>query len=114
LRDAFKNFRKGYKRAAEGTSQESVAFKRMRLELGSEDESEMSQEEYEEAVKALKDEFKKSGKHKGSSSTVKHLLDKMRRLRLVWVQDERPLVAEVIKRFPHLKLNRWVCCYYNK
>ena len=73
----------------------------------------MSQEEYDEAIETLQDEFKKkSGKHKGSSSTVKHLLDKTRRLRLVWVQDERPLVTEVIKRFPHLKLNRWVCCYY--
>lgn len=89
LKKCIQEFQKGLQKSSrQDISRISPTIKRIRLELGSEDESEMSQKKYEEAVKTLQDEYKKSGKHKNSSSSVKHLLDKTRRLRLKWVQDE--------------------------
>lgn len=87
----------------------------MKLQLDIEDESEISEEEYEEAVKKMQEEYKSKsgkGKQKSSNSTVKHLMDKTRWRRLKWLQDEHPMVSEVLNKFPYLKVNRWVCQYF--
>ena len=113
LRNAFKNFRRNYKkRTTQESSMELLPpSKRMKLQLNIEDELDISEEEYEEAVKQMQQEYKKKsakGKQGRSNSTVKHLMNKTRFQRLKWIQDEHPLVSEVLKKFPFLKANRWV------
>lgn len=93
---------------------ESPPPKRMKLQLDINDELEIDEEEYEEALKQMQEEYKSrsvKGKEGRSSSTIKHLMGKTRLQRLKWIQDERPLVSEVLKKFPFLKTNRWVCLF---
>ena len=114
LRNTFKNFRRNYKKRTtqESSMESSPPSKRMKLQLDIDDELEIDEEEYEEAIKQMQEEYRNKstkGKQGRSSSTIKHLMGKTRLLRLKWIQDERPLVSEILKKFPFLKANRWVC-----
>ena len=90
----------------------SPPSKRMKLQLDIDDELEIDEEEYEEAIKQMQEEYRNKSA-KGKQGTIKHLMGKTRLLRLKWIQDERPLVSEILKKFPFLKANRWVCFLYN-
>ena len=116
LRNAFKNFRRNYKKQAmqEASIESSPPSKRMKLQLDINDDLEIDEEEYEEVIKQMQEEYKRKsakGKQGRSSSTVKHLMGKTRLRRLKWIQDECPLVSEVLKKFPFLKANRWVSLF---
>lgn len=85
---------------------QSPPSKRMKLQLDVEDELEICEEEYEEAIKKMEEEYKSKsskGKQGRSNSMVKHLMEKTRLERLKWIQDEHLLVSEVLHKFPFLK-----------
>ena len=68
LRNSFKNFR----RRGVDSQKGGPSSKRIRLRV--DDDCEISDEEYEEAVLKLKEELKKGKKKKVNHSTVKHLM----------------------------------------
>ena len=50
------------------------------------------------------------GKHKksGNHKEVKHLMELTKLRRHKWIREERPLVFDVVKKFPCLATNKWV------
>ena len=102
LRNSFKNFR----RKGSDCQNEEPPSKRMKFHL--EDAPEISEEEYEEAIQNLKAELKKGGKRVGKHSTVKHLMELTRAKRCHWIQQDRPLISEVVDKFPCLAFSKWV------
>ena len=48
------------------------------------------------------------GKKGSQHSVVKHLMEKTKIRRHQWIPEERPLVSEVVEKFPHLTSSRWV------
>jgi len=69
---------------------------------------EISEEEYEEAIQNLKEELKKGGKRMGKHSTVKHPMGITRMRRCQWIQQDHPLISEVMEKFPCLAYSKWV------
>lgn len=39
-------------------------------------------------------------------------MEKTQVYRQLWIQNERPLVSEIIEQFPHLQSSKWVSNYY--
>lgn len=75
--------------------------------------SDIDEEVYEEAIRDLKLEMKKGGKNKvtGKHSTIRHIMQATRKKRCQWIQESRPLIAEVIEKFPYLAFSKWVRIY---
>lgn len=44
----------------------------------------------------------------GKHSTVKHLMELTRVKRCQWIQQDRPLISEVVEKFPCLAFSKWV------
>lgn len=109
MRCAFKNFRKSYKSTedAEETFAEPQAKRQKFL---TEEESPIDDDEYEEAVEHLQQEFKNKSKGKKGKGFgfVKELMTKTRFRRHQWVSSDRPLISEVLEKFPYLSSSRWV------
>ena len=105
LRNSFKNFRKKSKGLSKVREPPS---KQRKLDL--EDESDIDDELYEEALCDLKSEMKKGGKNKatGKHTTIKHIMQITRKKRCQWIQEQHPLISEVIEKFPCLAFSRWV------
>lgn len=90
--------------------------KRLRLvESDAENEPEVDDQEYEEALQKLKSEITKGGSHKrgGNNSEVKRLMEITRLKRHQWIREENPLIADVVQKFPHLSSSRWVRKFYS-
>lgn len=116
LRNSFKNFRKGYKilrTVPEDTEERSVEPQAKRLKVFTEEESLIDDDEYEEAIVQLQQEFKNKGKGKKGKGHgfVKNLMIKTRFRRHQWINNDRPLISEVLQKFPHLSTSRWVSLF---
>ena len=86
-----------------------------RCKFLAEQESAIDEDEYEEAVEHLQVEFKNKGKgKKGSLSYVKDLMMKTRFRRHQWISNERPMISEVVEKFPYLSRSRWVSISYSR
>ena len=119
LRNSFKNFRKSHPLSnvddLESTKrvQDTVdgpPSKRRKTQQDQEDALvECDEDEYEEAVAMLKDEWKK-GRKSRSQATIKELMDKTAQLRRRWIEAQRPLVSDVLGKFPCLSQSRAVSC----
>lgn len=59
-------------------------------------------EEYEERVAELRAEWKKGRKNRNQSS-IKSLMESTRDTRHKWIVHARPLVSDVLHKFPSLK-----------
>ena len=79
------------------------------MRLDSEDEHTVDEDEYEEAVEKLQEEYKrKKGKKTTSHSYIKNLMDKTKLRRHQWIRQDRPLILEILDKFPYLSTSRWV------
>ena len=105
MRNSFKNFRKKSKGLSKGREPPS---KQRKVDL--EDGSDIDDEVYEEALSNLKAEMKKGGKSKatGKHTTIKHIMQLTRKRRCQWIQEEHPLISDVVQKFPCLAFSRWV------
>ena len=81
--------------------------KRMRSHDDS-DGPELNDDEYEKTIKKLQTEYKKGRKGGKNQALLKQLIEKTRRGRRRWIENERPLVSEVVGRFPCLGTSRMV------
>ena len=63
--------------------------------------TDMTDEEYQQAVADIKAEWKK-GKKSRSQVVVKNLMEQTYVKRRQWITEERPLVQQVMKEFPCL------------
>ena len=108
MRHAFKNFRK--KNKGRCATEEPPAKQR---KFDAEEMSDIDDDLYEESIHDLKVEMKKGGKGKatGKHSTVKHIMEVTRKKRCQWIQEERPLITEVIEKFPCLAFSKWIRMY---
>ena len=80
-----------------------------RLRLYSEEDSEINDEDYEEAVQGLQDEYRNKKNKKGSNhKVIKELMEKTKKKRHQWIRQDRPMITEVLDRFPLLRTSRWV------
>lgn len=116
LRNAFKNFRRDHPTDENGdpivrhtaaNKNLEPPSKRMRTSIA-DDGEELNDEEYEAAVKELQTEYRKGRKGGRNQALLKQLMEKTRRARRRWIENERPLVSEVIGRFPCLETSRMV------
>jgi len=75
------------------------------------DEEELTNEEYDDAVRKLEEEYKKkiSKRGKQNPSEVKRLMALTRGRRQEWVKADCPLVSDVVEKFPFLQSSLWVC-----
>ena len=105
MRNGLKNFRKGYpnKQKAGKSSEKEPPSKRPRLHL--EDEGQIDEDDYIEAVEKLQyyGKNKKSGNHK----EIKNLMELTMLRRHQCIRTERPLVFDIGK-FPCLATTKWV------
>ena len=118
LRNAFKNFRRDHptdengdpiaRRSAAANENLEPPSKRMRNGSIADDGEELSDEEYEAAIKELQTEYKKGRKGGRNQALLKQLMEKTRKGRRRWIENERPPVSEVIGRFPCLETSRMV------
>ena len=69
--------------------------------------SEIDDEAYEEAVESLKAQMK--NKSKGKQKMIKNIMEATRPMRCRWIKEERPLMADVLLKFPCLAFSKWVC-----
>ena len=81
-----------------------------RLRLYSEDDTLLNDEEYEEAVQVLQDEYNNRKKNKKGSNqkVIKDLMEKTKVKRHQWIRQDRPMITEVLDKFPVLRTSRWV------
>ena len=100
LRNSFKNFR----RKGSDCHHDEPPSKRMKFHL--KDLPEITEEEYEEAIENLNAELKKGGKRMGKHSAVKHLMKLTRAKQCQWVQQDCPLILEVVEKFPCLAFSK--------
>ena len=85
-----------------------------RLRLYSENEQTIDEEEYEETVRKLQEEFKnKNGKKGSSHSIIKNLMEKTKFQRHKWIRQDKPMILEVLDKFPYLSTSRWVSLHKN-
>ena len=77
-----------------------------RAKIYSDDEDQIDDDAYMEELEQLQilGKHKKSGNHK----EVKHLMELTKLRRHQWIREERPLVFDVVKKFPCLATNKWV------
>ena len=79
------------------------------MRLDSEDEHTVDEDEYEEAVEKLQEEYKrKKGKKTTSHSYIKNSMDKTKLRRHQWIRQDKPLILEILDKFPYLSTSRWV------
>ena len=122
MRTSFKNFRRSYLKEHK-CKKSSTPSTRLRVYGG--DEPEITEEEYQDAIRqlhgnefasyyfiliviALFPEEHRKGKKGSKHSIIKQLMEKTKARRHQWIQSEHPLVSEVLKTFPHLVSSRWV------
>lgn len=68
----------------------------------------ITDQEFDKALESLKAEFMK-GKKSRNQAEIKHLMDLTFDRRRLWITQERPLVNDIVKKFPPLKSSKLVC-----
>ena len=109
LRNSLKNFRKGYptnKKATAVSHNTITEPPSKRAKLYSDDDGQIDDDVYMEALEQLEmlGKHKKSGNHK----EVKRLMELTKFRRHQWIREERPMVFDVVEKFPCLATNKWV------
>ena len=117
LRNSLKNFRRDHltdengepivKRTVASSKNLEPPSKRMRSHEDDSNGQELNDDEYEGMIKELQAEYRKGRKGDRSQALLKQLMEKTRGRRR-WVENERPLVSEVVGRFPCLGTSRTV------
>ena len=81
-----------------------------RVRLYSKEDGVIDNEEYEEAVQVLQDEYNNRKKNKKGSNhkALKDLMEKTKRKRHEWICKDRLMIREVLDKFPVLRTSRWV------
>ena len=118
LRNSFKNFRRDHPAEAAPTNKrpltsnisEEPPSKRSNTAVEEADESD--EDEYDKTVADLSTEWKK-GTNRRSQALVRDLLQKTARGRRKWITQERPLVFEVVTKFPCFKTSRMVSVWFD-
>lgn len=110
LRNSFKNFRRDH--PLDGSCQPERKKKDTSLQPPSKRQKtctneQVTEDEYEAAVKDLQDEWKKGRKGRNQGK-IKELMETTLHNRRCWIIEERPLVSQVISKFPALKQSRMV------
>ena len=82
--------------------------KRIRLTEDNCNEKEITEDEYEEAIKQIKVEYQKGSRGGKNHATLKQLMDKTQKKRMQWIRDARPLVSDIVAIFPCLKTSKGV------
>ena len=110
LRNAFKNFRRHYDEKLEDEEVAGTQPPAKRLKLYTGEEADIGEDEYEEAVEELQEEHKlqQQGRKGKGHGNIKRLLEITKIRRYQWIQNEQPLISEVLEKFPHLSTNKWV------
>jgi len=114
LRTSFKNYRRSsddepslHKPAGE-TSQcatsKPPSAKRFKLDQST---TNITDEEFDKSLESLKAEFMKNKKSRNQAE-IKNLMDLTFDRRRVWITQERPLVNDIVKKFPPLKSSKSV------
>ena len=69
-------------------------------------DEEIDEEEYEEALEKLRE----LGKHKKGvdRKELKHLMEVTKLRRHNWIRKDRPLIQEILEKFPCLANSKWV------
>lgn len=112
MRNSFKNFRRDHpdderpKRAGGASLNLAPPSKRHKTPADFEDD-ELSEEEYKQAIEDLKTEWKK-GRSGRSQTKLKKLMDQTHKARRQWIMNEKPMVHDIVKKFPPLKHSRFV------
>ena len=79
------------------------------MRLYSEDEHTIDEEEYEEAMEKLQEEYKSKKRKKATNhSFMKNLMEKTKLRCHQWIRQDRPLILEILYKFPYLSTSRWV------
>ena len=78
-----------------------------RLKLSTEGSQEITDEECKETMDELNQEYKKS-KRERNHATIKHLMEATKQHRRKWIMEERPLMSEVLDKFPFLASSKQV------
>lgn len=115
LRTSFKNFRKDHKEDADENGVQSGSrkrpastplppSKRMRIDV---DDDDMDEEEYEDLVVELAEEWRKDKKDR-SMATIKDLFVKTCTKRQYWITKQQPALRDVLAKFPCLSSSRTV------
>lgn len=116
LRTSFKNFRRDHpteKRSSNESPADQIPAKKLKTipaddryeDLEDEDES------YDAALTDLTAECKKG--RKGNQVVIKRLMAKCEAKRRNWITTERPLISDVLKKFPPLSNTRMVTTFYS-
>ena len=72
------------------------------------DREEIDNDQYEQDVSDLQGEWGKGSKSR-SQAVLKTLMDRTRLLRRKWIDEDRPMVATILEKFPCLAHSRQVC-----
>lgn len=112
LRTAFKNFRRpddesSLNKSSTGESSSKSkppSSKRFKLDQSSQT---ITDEEFDESLESLRVEFTKSKKSRNQAE-IKRLMDLTFDRRRLWITQERPLVNDIVKKFPPLKSSKSV------
>ena len=116
MRTAFKNFRRdrpdeneqpANHRSPITTGEPPSKRLRLRVLWTNDNTAQLSQEEYEDAVTELKQEYR-GDKKKRNYAKVKHLMESTQLQRRKWVLEKRPLVVEILEMFPFLSSSKTV------
>ena len=87
----------------------AVEYPSKRTRLYNEEDTVLNEDEYEEAVQALQDEYRNKKSSKGSNhKVIKELMEKTKKNRHKWIREDRPMIKEVLDKFPVLRTSRWV------
>jgi len=77
--------------------------------LESEEDLSIDEEEYDDALQLLQDELGTKKKKKGIyNQLIKELMEKTKKKRHQWIREDRPLIIEVLDKFPLLAKSRLV------
>ena len=74
--------------------------------------TQLTQEEYEDAVTELKQAYR-GDKKKRNYATIKLLMESTQPQRREWILEKRPLVAEIVEMFPFLSSSKTVSLFSN-
>ncbi len=109
LRTAFKNFRRDHSTSTpkKTTKEESLQPPSKRWRVDPDENDEISEQEYMEAVSEIKSEWKKAKKNRNQTG-VKDLMEVTFATRRKWISSERPLVTDVVENFPCLSSTKVV------
>ena len=111
MRNAFKNFRRNRIPDDDSRSpsqcRKPPEKRRRYTDISDGDAGTVSIEKYDEDVAVLKLEWKK-GRKQRSHAVLKELMNETATQRNKWIIEEKPLISEVIRKFPPLKESRMV------